>query len=156
MILPEIKKLKLMLVLAGTLILALILSLSLFMVKKGGKRYTFVFPSVEKGEFIVETRRLEKSFKSPVEYYIDELMLGPQTERCRFIFPKETEVNSVMVKNKVLYINFSKKIVNPETEGKMLPVRQAIELFKNNVLRNFPSINTVEVFVEGNPAYEGY
>lgn len=153
---PKIKNKKLMLFLLGAVILAFVLSFTLFMVKRGGARYTFVFPSVEKESFIVETRRFKKSHKSPVEYYIDELMLGPQTERCRFIFPKETKINSVMVKNKVLYINFSKNIINPETEGKMLPIRQAIELFKENVLRNFPSINSVEVFVEGNPAYEGY
>lgn len=151
-----IKKLnKISLVFFCIICASLILSLTMFLVKKNGARRVFVFPSVEKGVYIVETRRLQtKTSKSNVEYYIDELMLGPQTERCRFIFPKKTKILSIIQKNKVLYVDFSKDIVNPEEESKLLPGKQAMELFKTNIKKNFPRISRIEIFVEGNPAYE--
>lgn len=153
---PTIKNKKVSIVLASVLFAAFLFSMIMFLVKKDGKRRSFVFPSVEAGSSIVEIRRLPASHMSEVEYYINEMMLGPQTERCRRVFPAGTKVLSCMQKNKVLYVNLSKDIINPETESKMLPVRDSIELFKSNILRNFSSISSVEVFVEGNPVYEGY
>lgn len=153
---PVIKHKKLSIVLASLIFAAFLFSMIMFLVNKGGKRYSFVFPSVEAGSSIIEIRRLPKSHLPEVEYYVNEMMLGPQTERCRRIFPQNAKVISCMQKNKVLYVNLSKEIINPETENKMLPVRDAIELFKKNILRNFSSVSSVEVFVEGNPAYEGY
>jgi len=156
MILPVLKSKKISIVLASIAVAAFICSFCLFMVKKGGARRSFIFPSVENGAYIVEIRRLPHSHISDVEYYINELMLGPQTERCRRIFAKETKVLSCMQKNKILYVDLSQDIVNPENENRMLPVRDSIELFKKNIKRNFPSISTVKVFVGGVPAYEGY
>lgn len=156
MTLPAIKNKKTSIILASVLVAAFFFSMIFFLVNRGGKRRVFVFPSVETGSSVVEIRRLPETHMSEVEYYISEMMLGPQTERCRRIFPAGTKVLSCMLKNKVLYVNLSKEIVNPETENKMLPVKDSIELFKSNILRNFSSISSVEVFVEGNPAYEGF
>lgn len=148
-------KKNIIIVISALILAAFLISLTVFLVKKGGTRRTYVFPSVENDSFIIESRRHVKSYMNPVEYYVNELMLGPQTERCRSIFPKETKILSIFVNNKTLYVDFSGDIVNPETESHRLPLKQAIELFKENVQRNFRGITSVQVFVEGNPAYEG-
>lgn len=144
-------------------VILLVVSLVIFNIRVKGVRKTFVFPSVEKDSYIVETRRLSITedpsllqVEDEVEYYINEILLGPQTERSRRLFPRKTRLLSCFTRNKVLYVDFSADIINPEESSKMLPLRQSLDLLEQNIKRNFRQISSVEFFVNGNKAYDGY
>lgn len=150
---------KTLLVLLSLILISLIASMIFFWNAKKGPRRTFVFPSVEQDRFIVETRRLTcdtKQGMNEIEYYISEMLLGPQTERTRRLFPRNTKLLSCIASGDTLYVDFSGDIIDPEVSSKMLPLRQAIDLFSDNIKRNFPSIKQVDVYVNGNKAYDGY
>lgn len=147
-------------------LILLVISVLVFNMTVKGVRRTFVFPSVEKDHFIVETRRIsltedfslssKSKMETEVEYYIKETLLGPQTERSRRLFPRETKLLSCFSRNKILYVDFSGDIINPEESAKMLPLRQSMDLLEKNIKRNFRHITKVEFFVNGNKAYDGY
>lgn len=152
----EIQNKKISIVILSLILATFVASLVLFISFKKGTRRTFVFPSVESGVRIIETRIIPDSYLDPVEYYINELLLGPQSERTRNIFADGTKVLSFIRKNKTIYIDLSKDMINPATENQSIPIREGITLLKENIRRNFPGITSIEVFVEGNPVYEGY
>lgn len=150
---------KTLIFLLSLVLISLVFSVVIFLCGKKGKRRTFVFPSVERNRFIVETRNLSTENgqgMNDIEYYVREMLLGPQTERTRRLFPSDTKLLSCYKSGDTLYVDFSGDIINPEVSSKMLPLRQAINLFSDNVKRNFPSIKHVEVYVNGNKAYDGY
>ena len=85
------------------------------------------------------------------EYYVNEILLGAQTERTERLFSKDTKLLSCFLRDKTLYVNLSKGILN--SDSKNISIKESVELFKKNILDNFSSISDVEVFVEGNLAY---
>ena len=146
------KKIKLSLVIFLSLeLISAVISLCFYFVKSNGTQKTFVFPSVEKGQFIIERRNIPKSYMENAEYYVNEILLGAQTERTERLFSKDTKLLSCFLRDKTLYVNLSKGILN--SDSKNISIKESVELFKKNILDNFSSISDVEVFVEGNLAY---
>lgn len=154
-IINSVKHKKTVIIILSVLLLSAIVSTVLFAVKTNGKRRTFIFPSVENGKYIVESRRLPKLYMNPVEVYVNELLLGPQTERTQRIFPNGTKLKSCMVRDKTVYINISKEMIDVD-EKSNITMRESIELLEKNIKNNFRFVDSVEVFVDGNAAYNGY
>ena len=76
------------------LLISLSISLVLFLLGKNYTKRTFVFPSVS-GEYILEYRNLNKNpVQGDVQFYIDEILLGPQTERTKMLFTPGTQIFS--------------------------------------------------------------
>lgn len=146
------KTIKTFFVVVAVALLAAIVSFYFYKVNVKGSQRTFVFPSVEDGRFVIERRNLPKSYLTNIEYYVDEILLGPQTERTESLFPKGTKVLSCFERDKILYVNLSKDVINGGNNS--FSIKDSIELFKKNIHNNFPSISSVEVYVEGNLAYE--
>ena len=130
-----------------------VLSVSIYAKKAYGKKYVFIFPSVDEGKYLLETRYLkENPNKSFLNYFADELVLGSGLERTKYLFTPGTKVISCFEREGVAYIDLTSDIIY--MGHNVINVREGIELLKTNIIHNFGDIKDVQVFVEGKYAYE--
>lgn len=135
------------------LIFSFIVSLISYLICKNGKRYTFIFPSADNEQLVVEYRDLaKKTHQGDVNLFIDELLLGPQTERTKMLFTPGTKVLSCFQREDVLYLNLSADLLNMG-DG-VINIDYGVELLEKNIKKNFSKIETVTVFVDGKLAFE--
>ena len=122
--------------------------------KKGyGKKYVFIFPCVDEGKYVLETRYLkENPDKTALNYFADELVLGSGLERTKYLFTPGTKVISCFEREGVVYIDLSADIIN--MGHNVIQIRDAIELLKANIIKNFHDVKEVQVFVDGKYAFE--
>ena len=123
-------------------------------VKKGyGKKYVFVFPCVDEGKYVLETRYLkENPNKDAIAYFADELILGSGLERTKYLFTPGTKIISCFERNRIVYIDLSADIIY--MGHNVISIRDGIDLLKKNIKNNFPHIEEVQVFVDGKYAFE--
>ena len=134
-------------------LVSLLISLIFFAVSKDASRRIFIFPSADTGEFIVEYRNLNKnSIQGPINFYIDELLLGSTVERTKTLFTPGTKVLSCFQRDHVLYLNLSSDLINMG-EG-VIDIKSGMDLLEKNIKKNFPKIHEVEIFVNGKMAFE--
>lgn len=127
-------------------------SLAVWLISKPGKKYNFRFESVDTGKVSVENRYLpRKSYPDNVLQYVDEMVLGPETERFKLLFSPGTYIISSFVRDNVLYVNLSSDVL--DRTGSCSEIKTGIELFKTNVLNNFSKINTVEMYIDNKSIY---
>ena len=130
-----------------------VLSLVLWMKGYLGVRYVFMFQSAATGKICMEARYLpRRPVQGKVNCYVDELLLGPLTAEYRPLFTRGTRAQSCFVRDGILYVDLSDALIS-ESDGAS-EIGQGMELFRKNILYNFKNINTIEVFVAGNHAYE--
>lgn len=135
------------------LIFSFIVSLISYLICKNGKRYTFIFPSADNEQLVVEYRDLaKKTHQGDVNLFIDELLLGPQIERTKMLFTPGTKVLSCFQREDVLYLNLSADLLNMG-DG-VINIDYGVELLEKNIKKNFSKIETVTVFVDGKLAFE--
>ena len=130
-----------------------VLSLVLWMMSYPGVRYVFMFQSAATGKICMESRYLpRRPVQGKVNCYVDELLLGALTAEYRPLFTRGTRAQSCFVRDGILYVDLSDALIS-ESDGAS-EIGQGMELFRKNILYNFKNINTIEVFVAGNHAYE--
>lgn len=138
----------------AVVVLVFLTTLIISLATKGTRR-SFIFPSVDDGDYVVETRYLpDNPLKDDITYYIDELLLGSQVERTKLIFAKNTTVLSCFKKDGILYVNLSNELLN--LDDNVIPIKDGIELLKKNIKQNFGHSKTVEIYVDGNGVFENY
>lgn len=124
-----------------------------YLVIQKGVRRIFIFPSVEKGRYVVEYRYLpEEPGKDDVQYFIDELLLGSGVERTKLIFTRGTSVKSCFVRKNVLFLDLSSELL--EMGNSVIDIKAGVELLKKNIMHNFKKIDRIELFIDGKYAYE--
>ena len=134
-------------------LLSLVLSLILYARKDYGNRRTFIFPSVDEGKYIVETRYLTRNpEKSDINYYIDELLLGSGTERTKLLFTAGTSNLSCFERNGVLYLNLSDTLL--KMGDNVIEIEDGADLLAKNVFQNFKEINEIDIFIGSKFAYK--
>lgn len=140
-------------VFTSLIVLVFAVSLVLFFIKGQGTRRSFIFPSAESGKDVVETRYLKKiDGKSDVHVYIDEILLGSQIERTKKLFTSGTKVLSCFQKDKTLFLDLSPDLIYEGDD--VISIQDGIELLKKNIRMNFANILEIQVFVDGNYAFE--
>jgi len=133
--------------------LLLLLSIALYAKKGLTRRYTFIFPCVDEGKYVLETRYLkENPQKEALAYFADELMLGSGLERTKNLFTPGAKILSCFERNQIVYIDLSADIIN--MGHNVIPIREGIELLKRNIYKNFTDVEEVKVFVDGKYAFE--
>ena len=138
---------------AGVAFLFLIISAGVYAKKGYGKKYVFMFPCVDEGKYVLETRYLkENPNKDSIAYFADELVLGSGLERTKYLFTPGTKINSCFERNKVVYIDLSADIIY--MGHNVVQIKDGIELLKLNIMKNFTNIEQVQVFVDGKYAFE--
>ncbi|MBQ9237980.1 MAG: GerMN domain-containing protein [Treponema sp.] len=133
-------------------IAALTVSLVAWSTQFPGKRYVFLFPSLDTGTLIAESRFLPAA---PVQgqeaLFVDELLLGPMTERCQPLFSPGTHRITAFERAGVLYVDISAEAL-AERSG-VMSVSEGASLFSRNILNNFSGIKSVVLFIDGTEAF---
>lgn len=134
-------------------LITLLFSVLSYIIGKDSVRRTFIFPSADKGEYIVEYRNLTKEpIQGDVQLFIDELLLGSTIERTKSLFSSGTKVLSCFQRNQTLYLNLSSDIL--EMGEGVIEIRDGMDLLKKNIQKNFSKIHEIEIFVNGKIAFE--
>lgn len=135
------------------MVASLIFSLFVFLVRKDTVRRTFIFPSVDNGQFIIEYRNLNKEpVQGDVNLFIDELLLGSTIERTKSLFTPGTKVLSCFQRGEVLYLNLSSDLLNMGED--VIEIKEGMDLLEKNIKKNFSKIHEVLIFVNGKIAFE--
>ena len=134
-------------------LITLLFSILSYIIGKDSVRRTFIFPSADKGEYIVEYRNLTKEpIQGDVQLFIDELLLGSTIERTKSLFSSETKVLSCFQRDQTLYLNLSSDLL--EMGEGVIEIRDGMDLLKKNIQKNFSKIHEIEIFVNGKIAFE--
>ena len=138
---------------AGVAAVILLFSLFFYSKKAYGKKYLFVFPCVDDGKYVLETRYLKDNPEiDSLEYFASELILGSGLERTKYLFTPGAKILSCFERNQIVYIDLSADIIN--MGHNVITIKDGVELLKTNILKNFPHVQEVRVFVDGKYAFE--
>ena len=130
-----------------------VFSLFWYVVTKNTNRRLFIFPSAEDGKYIIEYRNLaEKPHQGEINLYIDEILLGSTVERTKLLFTPGTRLLSCFERDHVLYVNLSQDLL--QMGDGVIEIREGTELLKQNIMKNFSKIDSVEIYIEGKSAFE--
>lgn len=139
-------------IILGVIVVSLFLSIIFSLIKKENRRI-FIFPSESNQEFVVERRLLTKEpVQGDIELYIDELLLGSTIERTKLIFSSGTKVKSCFLRDGVLYLNITDDLIRLDSNS--MQIKEGIDLLKKNIMKNFSSVKSVELFINEQYAYE--
>ncbi len=125
-------------------------SLLFFIVFYPGKRAAFIFESMDSDYLYIEHRYIPRdSAQGDISYFVDELLLGPISNRYKPLFVNGTRaVSCFLAEDKTLYIDLNEKALLPgKTTSDTI---YACELLKKNVLKNHKYVDTIKVFIMGN------
>jgi hypothetical protein len=113
-------------------------------------RRTFVFYAVKDETPIVEDRMLVRGSSREVDIirYVEELLLGPVSLNAAPLFPRETVLESLMYRDGVVYVDFSRHAALPPPEGG--DVSRSLAVFDQGIRRNFSFVKDIRLFIDGN------
>lgn len=111
-------------------------------------RRIFYFNSYDKSSKIVEVRYLSKNpIQGKVACYVDDILLGPLTNRCRRLFPRGTSVDFCIEKEGLLHLGLSKDALKFSDELK--DFNENVKLLKYNIVKNFTNFDKIYIYVDG-------
>jgi hypothetical protein len=137
----------------------------------GASRQTFVFIAAG-GEEIVEERMIRRpqarerassneSTLAAIEEnalqeaglrrYVEEVLLGPVSPELTPLFPRETALYSLLLREGAVYIDLSLAAASAAVEGG--DCFRALYTLNRGVRRNFRFVRDVRLFIEGQEAY---
>jgi hypothetical protein len=132
-------------VLAG---LAAILTLA----GRPGVRRMFYFPSSDE-RLCTEVRFLpRRPVQGDLRFFVDELLLGPLTDRYRMLFSPGAATSLCVAKDRTLYLDIALKSLVPQ--GSAVSLEEGAALLEQNIRANFPGIHRVVLFFNGQRAWE--
>ena len=93
----------------------------------------------------------QKDGEEAIREFVDELVLGPMSDRYIRIFPYGTKVLSCFIRDGVLYTDFSEEAAFSTEDAS--ETEKACMLLKENVRLNFSNLTDHKVFMMGNEVY---
>lgn len=82
-----------------------------------------------------------------VQAFVDDLLLGPFTNRYKAVMARGTRVEFCFEKDRVLYLGLSADALKPDAETS--DIRGGVELIKENIVKNFTNFNKICIFIDG-------
>lgn len=141
-------------VLFFAVLLALVVSVSLYLFFYPGLRRTFIYEPVNGGDLVFEVRYLPaNSPQGDLKLYVDELLLGSMTPSCRMLFPAGTKANACFVKGNVLYLDLSEEALQIKSNAEVTDFTVAAEILRKNIFTNFKNVNIIKLYVGENEVY---
>ena len=116
------------------------------------------FPAETTNQLVGEMRKIFhlKDVEESVRKLVQEMILGPIELKLGRALPKTTKIRSILVRDKKLFLKFSDDIIFSESSLE-LSFQEMIQAVKKTVTFNFPWIEDIVVFVEGQqPKIENY
>lgn len=130
------------------LVLALVFSLIMFCINRAGDRRLFYFYSADTQSVATEARYITSNpTQGEVNAFIDDLLLGPMTNRYQSIFAKGTTVEFCKQEGDTLYVGLSSEALKSVSGA--LSLQERVDLFRFNIVNNFTKINTILLYVDG-------
>jgi len=148
-----IKNKRILPVAAGA-VLAIILTVSILMYKINDSKwhpYVLFFPQFtnpEKVDGEVRKIRLNDNYETNIENLVRELMLGSADLRYISIIPKDTVINTIMVRDNILYIDFSPALFFSENDHP-LTLSERLQLFSRSIIWNFSDLEEIIYTING-------
>ncbi|MDR2785363.1 MAG: GerMN domain-containing protein [Treponema sp.] len=120
----------------------------------GLTRATFVFYSTESGGELVEERMLPlpQDREEKLKFYVAEALLGPALQDALPLFPRDTRLESLLFRDRVVYLNLSEAAALPVEGGDSF---QSLSALYRGIRRNFNFVMDVRFFIAGNEAFPG-
>lgn len=139
-------------ILSVIFIISLFVSLKIYFSQKDYAKRKCIFPAVS-GEYIIEYRNLsENSVQGDVWFFIDEILLGSQTERTKMLFTPGTKVLSCFQREDTLYLDLSSDLL--KMGDNVIDIKEGFDLLTKNIKKNFGDIKKIEFFVDSKLAFE--
>lgn len=133
------------------LILSFVLSLSAFTLFNDGRvdRVLF-FPGARSTRVTGEIRRLprQENTRADIQLLLRELILGPTEIRHGRLLPRDTKLQSVIVSDDKVFINFSAGIL-VEAPDQQLALEEVFDVLRRTIRYNFRRIDRVIFTVNG-------
>lgn|SRR5574344_38757 len=127
---------------------AFVFSFCKYLLNRPGERRVFYFQSYESDKLYTEIRyEPYKPVQGDEHLFVDEVLLGPMTNRLRPLFSVGTKTEFCFVRGKTLYVGLSKEAL--QISAKSADIGTGVKLLKKNILKNFTYINTVEMYIDG-------
>lgn len=148
-------------IIIGTVLFAT--SLILFYLHSTGVRYILFFESLDTSGLFTEIRYLprhipcnstdskEQCKNNRLEYFVNEVLLGPTIDRYKLLFPYGTHTLFCILSDSVLYVNLSKEALPASAKSSQTEV--ACQLLEKNIVYNYNGIDKVIIFMGGYEVY---
>ena len=116
-------------------------------------RRTYVFYSYIGANIAVEDRMLSRSSsrEADIHRYIEEALLGPVSPASVVLFPRETRLTTLMLRDGTVYANLTEDAVLP-TPGNWNVFHSLLTL-NQGIRRNFSYVKDVRLFIGGNETF---
>lgn len=129
----------------------LILSLVFFFVFEFNEvKRVFFFPNDVTGDLNGEVRKLHRSKEDEenITLFVKEIILGPGRFENKPIIPRNTTLNTVILRDNKLYLDFRENIFFPQ--GRSHEEIEKIEkVLRESIKFNFPFIDTITITING-------
>ncbi|MCH5290959.1 MAG: GerMN domain-containing protein [Treponema sp.] len=136
----------------GLVFAAFAVSLVRFALGRTGERRIFYFQSLDDGHVCTEIRFLSPdAVQGSVAFFVDELLLGPMTNRYSRLFTPGTVAEFCIVQDNMLHVGLSADALRRAVDTS--PLKTGVELLRRNVLANFSGIRGVFVYIDGKQAW---
>ena len=122
-------------------------------------RRTFVFYDIDSGDVVVEERMLRRAspggspaVERDIAMYVEEALLGPISANAALLFPRGTELRTLLYRDGVVYADMCAAAVAYTGDEGLLRSFGALHA---GIKRNFPGVGEVRFFVDGRAAFAG-
>jgi hypothetical protein len=119
----------------------------------GFVRRTFVFFARDTGKAGVEERFLPSMpcRELEVRQYVEETLLGPVSPESDPLFPRETGLKSLLLRDGIVYADLSMPAALPYSPGS--DAFRGLYVLYEGVRRNFGFVRGIRFFIDGREAY---
>lgn len=138
-------------ILLGILALSLIVSGLLFFINgTDTHKQVLFFPIYRSSECAGEERLLptKPTTEGEIELLVKEILLGPFNVNYVPVLPRETTIRTLMLRDKVLFIDFSGAVVSQESDSR-LTFEEALKCVRKSITFNYPHIDRIVFTVNG-------
>lgn len=104
------------------------------------------YPNKEMEHLVPEIRVVSLSNEKTEEIAVNELLKGTEEKGLKSIIPKDTEILSLDIVEDIAYISFSSELLDKDYEEE----EEAFIIYSIvNTLTNIPTINKVQILIDG-------
>ncbi|WP_428768542.1 hypothetical protein V1L52_07875 [Treponema sp. HNW] len=136
-------------------IAAFVFSFVFYLVFYPGTKKLFLFESLDNTDLYAESRFIPRNRTgSSLEYFCDELLLGPLSDRYRPLFARGTGMRAFLKKRGgTLYIDLNEKALFQS--GISSEPKTGCRLLEQNIRKNYNSVDNIVITMMGREIY-GY